>query len=590
MVSISPAQSPAKRRFLPAKREQGPRVASILRPYTLWLIGLGALTLAGNGLSLWLPRVTADAIDAHGRGEMVTSDVVTRFGLISFGIFLLIYAQSVMQVFLSERVAKDIRNTLAEKISQQSNVFVQQRDPSRLLTNLTSDMDAVKQYVSQAVVSIISSFVIIVGASILLLTIDWQLALAVLTIVPAIGITFFLTLRKVRALFMKGREVIDRLNRVISESILGAALIRVVDSVRIENRKFESANEASREIGFSIIRIFSALIPLITLMANLSTLIILLLGGHYVIEGQLSLGEFAAFTSYLAMLIFPILVLGFISNIVAQANASYARILPILTAPPPAEPGIVDREIRGDVDARHLSLSYGGKDVLKDVSVSVRAGSRTAIVGPTAAGKSQLLYAVTGLLQPNEGTVLIDGTPLADYDRMALHRQMGIVFQDSIVFNLSLRENIAFSPDSADAVLEKAIETSELSDLVHSLPNGLETIVSERGTNLSGGQKQRLMLARALALNPRILLLDDFTARVDAVTEQKILANVRQNFPGITLISVTQVINAVRDYDQIILMMEGEVLAAGTHEEMLATSPEYVQIFESQRSTTNYEL
>ena len=183
-----------------------------------------------------------------------------------------------------------------------------------------------------------------------------------------------------------------------------------------------------------------------------------------------------------------------------------------------------------------------------------------------------------------------DDQPLSDYDKEALHRQVGFVFQDSILFNLTLRENIAFSTAVPQQDMDKAIATAELHDFVATLPQGLETVVSERGTSLSGGQKQRVMLARALALNPKVLLLDDFTARVDANTEQAILRNIHQNYPGITLISVTQKIASVENYDQIVLLMEGEVLATGTHERLMETSPEYVQIYESQRDTNVYEV
>ena len=192
---------------------------------------------------------------------------------------------------------------------------------------------------------------------------------------------------------------------------------------------------------------------------------------------------------------------------------------------------------------------------------------------------------LTGLVQPTSGEVLYDGKDLNDYQKEKLHEQVGFVFQDSVLFNLSLRENIAFSNTVKDEGLTKAIDTAELGDFVDALPERLNTIVSERGTSLSGGQKQRVMLARALALEPKVLLLDDFTARVDNRTEQKILANVRTSYPDITLISVTQKITSVEDYDQILLLEDGEILARGTHAELMTTSPEYVQIFNSQEST-----
>jgi ATP-binding cassette subfamily B protein len=234
-------------------------------------------------------------------------------------------------------------------------------------------------------------------------------------------------------------------------------------------------------------------------------------------------------------------------------------------------------------------LAFGDKQVLKGVSFTAKAGTRTAVIGPTAAGKTQLLYLLTGLLQPTSGRVEYGGRSIEDYEKTTLHQRIGVVFQDATMFNLTLRENIAFSKTVKDEDLEKAITTAELKEFIDRLPQKLDTIVSERGTSLSGGQKQRLMLARALALNPSVLLLDDFTARVDTATERAILDNVRHNYPGVTLLSVTQKIAPVEDYDQIILLMEGEVLAVGTHQHLLDTCPEYVQLYDSQRSTHHYE-
>jgi ATP-binding cassette subfamily B protein len=304
----------------------------------------------------------------------------------------------------------------------------------------------------------------------------------------------------------------------------------------------------------------------------------------------MSLGNFTAFNSYLAILIFPIILIGFMSNVIAQAGASYMRIGMVLNAPEPPAAGGLTADLRGDVAMEGVSLSYGQKPVLKNVSFEVKAGTKTAIIGPTAAGKTQLLYLLIGLLKPSSGTIQYDGQPIDAYDKESLHRHVGFVFQDSIIFNLTVRENIAFSTSAGEHDLTRAIATAELNDFIAGLPQGLETVVSERGTSLSGGQKQRVMLARALALNPRVLLLDDFTARVDTTTEQAILGNVHRDYPGITLISVTQKIASVVDYDQIILLMEGEILAIGTHKELMETSPEYVQLYDSQRSTSHYEV
>jgi ATP-binding cassette subfamily B protein len=237
-----------------------------------------------------------------------------------------------------------------------------------------------------------------------------------------------------------------------------------------------------------------------------------------------------------------------------------------------------------------VGLSVGEKVILKNISLSISKGSKVAIIGPTAAGKTQLLQLLIGLTPPTTGEIRYGEYPLSAYHKAELYKQLGLVFQESAIFHLSLRENIAFNTAVSSAAVEKALKTAELSDFIMSLPDGLDTLVSERGTSLSGGQKQRVMLARALAIDPKILLLDDFTARVDTVTEQKILANLEQNYPGLTLVSVTQKIGAIAHYDHIIVLMEGEVIGVGTHQSLMETCPEYVQIYTSQQSTNTYEL
>jgi ATP-binding cassette subfamily B protein len=364
----------------------------------------------------------------------------------------------------------------------------------------------------------------------------------------------------------------------------------VLNSQQLEYQKFIKANSQARDIGMQILALFAALIPVVGLFANLATLVILVMGGHYVILDRMTLGDFTAFNSYLTLLIFPIFILGFMSNVIARASASYQRIDSVLYAKEPTAAGTLKSPLKGNITVSHVSLKFGEKTVLKDVSFSVKPGSRLAVIGPTGEGKTQLMHILAGLTPQTTGEVLFDGHPLSEYEQVALHQQLGLVFQDSSMFNLTIRENIAFSTTVSNAELQMAIETAELSSFIEKLPNGLETIVSERGTSLSGGQKQRIMLARALALNPKILLLDDFTARVDTATEQKIVKNVKKNYPDLTLLSVTQKISSVKDYDQIVLLMDGEILASGTHKELVKTSPEYVQIYNSQKSTSHYEL
>jgi ATP-binding cassette, subfamily B, bacterial len=569
--------------------QKGPGLFSLLLPYKWLIAALVLTTLVSNGFNLWIPKIIAGGIDSFVRQGFSQNEFILEFFLVAFGVFAFTFMQNIVQTYAAERVARDLRGRVAAKLSLQENAYIEKVSPAKLLTNLTSDIDAIKNFVSQAIASLISSFFLIIGASILLLLINWVLALAVLIIVPIIGITFYLILMRVRKLFKRSQEAIDWLNKVINESILGAALIRLLNAHQPEYEKFIAANTESKNIGMSILRLFATLIPVITFTTNLATLIILSLGGYFVIGGTMSLGNFTAFNSYLAILIFPIIIIGFMSNVISQASASYDRIAEVLAAEEKERTGTLSVAIRGDVDAKNISLAFGERAALKDVSLSIKAGTKTAIIGPTAAGKTQLLYILMGLISPSSGEIQYDRRLLQEYDPVSFHNQVGFVFQDSIIFNLSVRENIAFSAAASDESIAKAIATAELDDFIGSLPQGLDTVVSERGASLSGGQKQRIMLARALALNPSVLLLDDFTARVDNNTEAKILANITREYPNLTLISVTQKISSIEHYDQILLLMEGELLARGTHEELLKTSPEYVQIFNSQRSTEEYE-
>jgi ATP-binding cassette, subfamily B, bacterial len=573
----------------PGGKPKGPGLFSVLKPYRRMIFLMVLLSLISNAISLAIPNISGRTIDAFVANRLNIGLTLELFIGAAIGVFVFTFALSFVQTYTSERVARNLRTQLAGRISRQNYSFLQKSNPGQLLTNLTADVDSVKGFVAQAIASLFSSIFIIIGASIMLLRIRWQLALCVIAIIPIIGFTFYIVLKKVRALFKAAREVIDTLNKVINESILGAALIRVINSMHLEYAKFLEANAKALGIGLRMLKLFATLIPVIIFTANIATLTILLLGGHYVIAGRMSLGDFMQFNSYLTMLVFPILIIGFMSNVIAQAQASYGRIAGVLHTPDPEEKGTLVKELKGDITFKDVSVSYGEKPVLQDISFHIRGGSKTAIIGPTAAGKTQLLYLLTSLSHPTSGLIEFDGQPLDDYRKEEFHRQVGFVFQDSILFNLSIRENIAFSDSVTDESLEKAIATAELKDFVDSLPEGLDTVVSERGTTLSGGQKQRIMLARALAIDPRVLLLDDFTARVDNQTEKKILANVRENYPDITLVSVTQKIASIEDFEQIILLMEGEMIAAGTHAQLMETCPEYVQIYQSQRSTSHYE-
>jgi ATP-binding cassette subfamily B protein len=556
-----------------------------IKPY-LGLLGLLLLVaLINNGLNLWLPKITSQAIDSFSGQNFEISKIIYEMAGVSVIIFVFAVGQSFLQTFLAETVAKKTREKLVNKISEQDFGFVNKVTPEKLLTIMTSDVDNIKQAMTTGLVQIFSSVVLVVGSAVMLLRINVKLGLMVLIIVPIVGLVFFNVFGRIRSFFKRAQAVLDRLNKVIKESIVAAGLVRIVNSQNKEIDKFNEQNGQARDLGLSIMKLFSGLIPTIGLLANSTVILILLVGGKLILVGEFTVGDLTAFNTYVSMLIFPMIMLGFVSNIIARAMTSYQRIEEVLNFEGKDDFGDIDQEIKGKIEFKKVSLSFGQKQVLKEVSFEIKPGSKTAILGPTAAGKTQIFYLMSGLMKPNSGEILIDDVPVKKYCQKCLSGQLGLVFQDSSLFNLTIKENINFQNKEDEANLKKAIETAALDDFIETLPEGLETKITERGSNLSGGQKQRLTLARALAVNPKILLLDDFTARVDRSTEKDIFARLKKNYGDITQVLITQQIASVEDFDQIILIMEGEVLAKGTHKELLKKSPEYSQLYSLQMST-----
>lgn len=567
------------------KQKNNSNLLFLAKPYWGYILVIMVLSLIVNGLGLAVPKITALVIDAFRQTQF---DLVQYFIILlalAVAIFILSIAQSFLQTYLSERIALDLRTKLISKISEQQFSFISKITPEKLLTNLTGDIDNIKQVIAQGLIQVFSSIIMIIGSSALLLSINLKLALIVLTVIPIIGIVFFTVISRIRKYFLKAQAAIDKLNKTISESIVASALVRILNAQKTEYEKFCQVSNETKEIGLAILNLFSSLLPIIGGVANMAIVAIYFFGGQAIVSGSFTVGELNAFISYIYMLIFPIIVIGFISNALARATVSYGRVAEVLFADPPKPRGTIDKRINGDIEFKNVNLKINDKNILKDISFVVKSKSRTAILGPTAAGKTQIFYLIAGLTEQTSGEILVDGTPLMDYSQKALSDQIGLVFQDSSIFNTSIKENINFKNIPNKANIEKAIQAAELTDYIKTLPKGINTKIAERGLSLSGGQKQRLTLARALVINPKVLLLDDFTARVDKDTEKKIFANLKKNYSDITQILITQQILSVIDFDEIILMMEGEILAKGTHEQLLKSSVEYRQIYNSQMST-----
>jgi len=565
------------------KNAKKPGLISFLGKYKVLVLTIISLSLIVNILGLALPRINSRAIDSLQTQNYDRDGFLIIFAGIATVILVLGLVQVVISNYTAEKIAAELRKQIIEKISKQTFSYINSISTSKLLTNLTADTDAVKNFINQALVLIFAAVVQLIGSGILLLVINWKLAVPIILTLPIIIFAFGYIFKKLGKFFQLSQEVIDKLNRVINESIVGSALIRVINAKSFETKKFTIVNDEAKFLGIKIITGFAGLFPLINLIVSAGFLIVLGYGGVQIIDKTLSPGDFSSFFSYIFIFIGPVILIGFLSTEIQRAFASYTRIREVIDAKEPEQLGTITKEIKGNIKLSDVNLTIGQKIVLKDISLEIKPQTRVAIIGPTGAGKTQLFYLITGLVSPTSGNIKIDGTKIEEYDTNSLYSQIGMVFQDSMIFNTTVRDNIAFRSNISDELIWKALETADLKDFVNLLPNKLDSLLTERGTSLSGGQKQRLTLARALALNPKILLLDDFTARVDINTEKIILANLAKNYPQITIVSITQKIASIEDFDNIILVMEGELLATGKHNELLEKSLEYQLIFNSQQ-------
>ncbi len=564
-----------------------------LKPYGFLIFVIFLISIASNVLSLYFPKLLGEYVDAYQNGNFDLAHSAIILGILSVVILFLTLGQTAVASYASEKVGLDLRNKLIGALKGRSFQYMREMTGGRLITVMTSDVDAVKALVASGIVSLLTAIVTIIGVIAFLLVINWKLALLTLSVVPFIVLVFFLIFGKIGALFGMSQENLDRINKTINESIIASALVRVLNATKFELQKFDVVNKRGTEISQNIVTYFAALIPVITVLSNISVLIVLWFGGRAVIGGTLTLGEMSAFFSYTSVFIWPFFILSFAGTFISRAQVSIKRIDEVLNVSDEIkdmDPGKTEttQEFKGHIIFDNVTLRYGDKIILQNISFEIKPHTKTAILGPTGAGKTELFYLLAGLATPTEGTITIDGKPRNDWDQSYFLSNIGMVFQDSIIFNTTFKENVLFKSDAEEQLLDKAISTAELTELVKELPQGIDTNVSERGTTLSGGQKQRLMLARALTLNPKVLLLDDFTARVDAGTEERILKNIVDNFGDITLISITQKVEPIKNYDHIIVLMEGELIAQGKHQELLADSLEYRQIYESQMSTEEH--
>lgn len=497
-----------------------------------------------------------------------------------------------LQGYLSEKssqgVAYDLRNDIYTKLQNLSFSYHDQAQTGQLMTRVTSDVEMVRQFIGQGFLQLMGALVMLAGSAAVLFAMNWRLALVSLTIIPCVFLVFFRFVRSVQPLFRLVQQRLGALNTVLQENIAGARVVKAFAREEHEIARFGAANELLLKQNIDVMRATSTTFPVIFFFGNVGTFLVMWYGGNEVIGGTLSLGELVAFNSYLGFLMFPIFILGMIAATMTRAAASAQRVFEVLDAVSEVQdrPGATPLPaIQGRVAFEDVSFRYAGAehDALSQVSFAAEPGQTVAVVGTTGSGKSTIINLIPRFYDVRSGRVTIDGYDVRDVTLESLRSQIGIVLQETVLFSGTIRENIAYgAPEATQEQLERVAKIAQAHGFILEQPQGYDTRIGEGGVGLSGGQMQRIAIARALLLNPKVLILDDSTSSVDAETEYQIQRAMDKLMVGRTSFIVAQRISTVRNAGLILLLDGAQIVASGTHEELLESSDLYGEIVSSQ--------
>ena len=488
----------------------------------------------------------------------------------------------------SQHVAYDLRNDLYAKIQRLSFSYHDRNQTGQLMVRATDDVEKVRLFIGQGLLQLVGAIILLSGTLIILFTTNAALALYTLWILPVALILFLFFGSIIQPLFTKVQQKLSKLNTILQENLAGIKVIKAFAREKTEQAKFERAADDLMNQQLVIARVFTFLFPVIFLIANLGQATTLYFGGRQIIGGTLTLGEWQEFSLYLVYLFMPVAQFGMIITQFGQASASATRIFEILDAKNDVtdKPDAIELPpIAGRVVFENVSFRYfeSGDPVLQDVSFETNPGETVALLGATGSGKTTIINLIPRFYDPTAGRITIDGYDLRDVTLDSLRRQIGVVLQETTLFSGSIRENIAFG--KPDATLDDVIAAAKAAaahEFIESFPDGYETRVGERGATLSGGQKQRIAIARALLLNPKVLILDEATSSVDLTTEAKIQRALNRLMEGRTSFVIAQRISTVMNADQILVLDRGRIAARGTHAELMENSPIYAEIYHSQ--------
>jgi len=498
------------------------------------------------------------------------------------------FAQSFMSESASQGVAFDLRNQLFAKIQRLSFSYHDRNRTGQLMIRATDDVEKVRTFIGQGLLLALQAVLLLVGALAMLLWTNWRLMLIVSPVLPIAMVAFAIFGAVTQPLFGQVQARLSALNTILQEALQVIKVVKAFAREPFESRRFERAATDLMAQQIRVSAVLSFLFPVVFLVATLGQVAVLYFGGRQILGGMLTVGEWQKFSLYLVYVFFPLGQLGFIISQMSQAAASAHRVFEILDAKNEVvdKPGAVELPpVRGEVAFEGVGFRYFGSSepVLSGITFTAQPGETVAVLGATGSGKSSIINLIPRFYDVSEGRITVDGHDLREVTIESLRRQIGIVLQETNLFSGTIRDNIAFGrPDASDAEVEQAARAAAAHDFIMSFPEGYATAVGERGTTLSGGQKQRIAIARALLLNPRLLILDDSTSSVDVATEALIQQALDGLMKGRTSFVIAQRISTVLNADRILVLEKGRIAAMGRHEELLEESAVYADIYRSQ--------
>jgi ATP-binding cassette subfamily B multidrug efflux pump len=563
---------------------------TFLRPYVGLLLAVVVLQLVGTMASLYLPSLNADIID-NGVLKGDTSYIL-HTGAWMLAVSFLQIVCAITAVYFGAKAAmsfgRDVRGSVFKRVGEFSAREVAQFGAPSLITRNTNDVQQVQMLVVMSCTMLVAAPITCIGGIIMALRQDVGLSWLMVVAVPLLAVSVGLIVSRMVPGFRSMQKRIDEVNRVLREQISGIRVVRAFVRERRETERFGDANAAVTRSALHVGRLMILIFPVVMLIMNGSSVAVLWFGGHRVASGQMQVGALTAFLSYLVMILMSVMMATFVAMMVPRASVCADRIAEVLdtesSVRPPDEP-VTAVSGRGNLELRNVVFSYPGAEsaVLKDISLQVRPGQTTAIIGSTGAGKTTLVSLIPRLVDVTGGELLVDGVDVRRLDPELLWRRIGLVPQRPYLFGGTVASNLRYgNPDATDDQLWQALEIAQARGFVEAMPAGLGGAIAQGGTNVSGGQRQRLCIARALVAQPEIYLFDDSFSALDLATDARLRAALKPHTADAAVVIVAQRVSTITDADQIIVLEDGEIVGRGTHEDLLLTCPTYAEIVESQ--------